>query len=311
LGLTHHLLEAPDGVRIHAVSTGEADGRPIVLVHGFSASWQAWSHQLADERLTARHRLVALDLRGHGGSQGATGALDERGRPLPPLAEEDVLDETFEGGSRLWANDVDAVVGGLGLAEALLVGWSYGGVVVQGTIHARGLGPGERALLLSTTPVLLLPGMPGSEDGALPRDDGMSAFMRVTPDNDERTVVQGLTDFVDLCFADGTERAPLPPDELLGIVGFSLATPSSVRLAMLRRVFDYRPVLAALPAEERARITAVTPQGDRLFHAEVQNRLWADAGIANLEVPLEGHGYMWRNPAAFGDLLVDEHTFGR
>ena len=74
---------------------------------------------------------------------------------------------------------------------------------------------------------------------------------------------------------------------------------------MLRRVFDYRPVLTVLPAETKTRITAVTPQGDRLFHADVQNRLWAEAGIANVEVPLEGHGYMWRNPAEFNALLAD------
>ena len=50
------------------------------------------------------------------------------------------------------------------------MGWSYGGVVVQGYIHAHGgLSAGERVLLLSTTPVLILPGMPGSDLGVLPR----------------------------------------------------------------------------------------------------------------------------------------------
>jgi pimeloyl-ACP methyl ester carboxylesterase len=252
VGLTHHLVDAPDGVRIHAVSAGNPSGRPIVLVHGFSASWQAWTHQLADAGLRARHRLVAIDLRGHGGSQGAIGALGADGAPLGRLDEGRILDETFEGGSRLWANDVDAVVTGLELEEPVLVGWSYGGVVVQGYVHAHGgLGAASRALLLSTTPVLILPGMPESENGVLPRDEGLAAFMRVTPDNDERTVVEGITDFVALCLADGTGRGPLAPDELLGAVGFSLSTPSEVRLAMLRRVFDYRALLSALPAGER------------------------------------------------------------
>jgi pimeloyl-ACP methyl ester carboxylesterase len=292
-------------VRIHAVETGNPSGRPILFVHGFSASWQAWTRQLTDESLRTRYRLVAIDLRGHGGSQGAVGALDSEGRPLGALSDERLVDETFEGGSRLWANDVEAAIDALGLSGTTLVGWSYGGVVVQGYIHAHGgLGQGDRALLLSTTPVLLLPGMPESERGILPRDEGLAAFMRVTPDNDDRTVVQGVTDFVELCLADETERPPLDSPELLGAVGFSLATPSDVRLAMLKRVFDYRPVLAGLADEARARIRAVTPQGDRLFHAPVQNRLWADSGIENVEVPHEGHGYMWRNPTEFNRLLA-------
>ena len=306
MAMTHHLVETADGVHIHAVSTGNPSGRPIVFVHGFSASWQAWMHQLADPALQQRFRLVAIDLRGHGSSEGATGALDSNGRPLAALPETRLVDETFEGGSRLWANDVDAAVIGLGLTEPVLVGWSYGGVVVQGYIHAHGgLGPGERALLLSTTPVLILPGMPGSELGVLPRDAGLAAFGRVTPDNDGRAVVEGVADFVELCLADETDRLPVGADELLGAVGFSLYTPAGVRLAMLRRVFDYRPVLRGLGAEAKARITAITPQGDRLFHASVQNRLWAEAGIANVEVPLEGHGYMWRNPAEFNARLTE------
>ena len=303
--LTHHVVVTDDGVRIHAVSAGNPSARPIVFVHGFSASWKAWQHQLTDPALTERHRLVAIDLRGHGDSEGAIGALDPAGQRLPSLSAAHILDETFSGGSNLWANDVDAVISGFGLSEPVLVGWSYGGVVVQGYIHAHGgLRAGERVVLLSTTPVLILPGMPESERGVLPRDDGLAAFMRVTPDNDDRTVVGGMTDFVALCLADDTGRSPLTSAELLGAVGFSLATPSEVRLAMLQRVFDYRPILAGLPDEARERVTAVTPQGDRLFHAQVQNRLWAEAGVANVEVPLEGHGYMWRNPADFNARLV-------
>ena len=50
--------------------------------------------------------------------------------------------------------------------------------------------------------------------------------------------------------------------------------------------------------------SAPSSQGDRLFHAPVQNRLWAEAGVTNLEIPLEGHGYMWRNPAEFDARLA-------
>jgi non-heme chloroperoxidase len=53
------------GTSLHLVETGNARGRPILFIHGFSQCWLAWSRQLTSE-LAARHRLVAMDMRGHG-----------------------------------------------------------------------------------------------------------------------------------------------------------------------------------------------------------------------------------------------------
>lgn len=54
---------ADDGERIHVHIAGE--GRPIVLLHGWTASHQEWFPFL--EALTARHRVYRWDARGHGG----------------------------------------------------------------------------------------------------------------------------------------------------------------------------------------------------------------------------------------------------
>src|SRR5581483_4009099 len=51
-----------DGARVHYRDTGS--GPPIVLVHGSNASlftWEGWT-----ERLAPSHRVIALDMPGHG-----------------------------------------------------------------------------------------------------------------------------------------------------------------------------------------------------------------------------------------------------
>ena len=51
-----------DGLRYHLAEWGE--GPPLVLLHGFTGSAAAWG-DLAP-RLAARHRVIAIDLPGHG-----------------------------------------------------------------------------------------------------------------------------------------------------------------------------------------------------------------------------------------------------
>lgn len=93
-----------DGVAIWYQEAGE--GRPLVLVHGITESAEMWAPLVAD--LAADHRVVALDLRGHGRSS--------RAQPYDTV--------TF-------ATDVHELLDGLGIGgEAVLVGHSLGGVVV-------------------------------------------------------------------------------------------------------------------------------------------------------------------------------------
>src|SRR6266536_2839847 len=81
------------GVQLHVVETGNPRGRPIVFIHGISQCWLAWSRQISSD-LADDYRLVAMDLRGHG--------LSEKPR------------EGYND-SRLWADDVSAVIRALSL----------------------------------------------------------------------------------------------------------------------------------------------------------------------------------------------------
>jgi len=101
--LVHHDVGVEDGATIHVVERGS--GPALLLLHGMMLSSDIWVHQLTD--LAARHRVVAVDLRGHGRSTS---------------------------GSRPWnietmADDVRAVVDALDLRGCLLVGHSMGGIV--------------------------------------------------------------------------------------------------------------------------------------------------------------------------------------
>ncbi len=62
--LVHHDVATSDGGVIHAVELGE--GPPIVLVHGVTLSDAVWVRQFA--ALAGRHRVIAIDQRGHGPS---------------------------------------------------------------------------------------------------------------------------------------------------------------------------------------------------------------------------------------------------
>ena len=90
--------------RFHVV---EAGGGPlVVLLHGFPTFWWTWRHQLRS-LAAAGYRVVAMDLRGYGGSDHTPHGYD----PLTLAA------------------DVAGVVRTLGEPSAVVVGQGWGGVV--------------------------------------------------------------------------------------------------------------------------------------------------------------------------------------
>lgn len=105
--VVHHRVDTDDGGIVHVVERGA--GRPIVLVHGIQLAAEVWSQQLAT--LGEHHRVVAVDLRGHG--QSVPGS------------------DGFRGGIGRLARDVVQVIEALGIEGALLVGHSLGGMAAM------------------------------------------------------------------------------------------------------------------------------------------------------------------------------------
>jgi len=95
---------AGDGTAIAFEVAGS--GPDLVLVHGITESRRSWDPLIV--RLSREHRVVALDLRGHGAS--------ERRAPYDALT---------------MAADLAAVVETAGASAPMLVGHSLGGVVVS------------------------------------------------------------------------------------------------------------------------------------------------------------------------------------
>ena len=129
--MIRHQFKTQDLVTLNAVETGNPSGQAILFVHGLSQSWRSWMRQFADPRLRERFRLVALDLRGHGESQGAIGAIDQEGKPLASLCDAQYNDGNVETTSYSWAYDLDAAIEALHLDRPLLIGWSAGAWVIQ------------------------------------------------------------------------------------------------------------------------------------------------------------------------------------
>ena len=93
------------GVSIDYFAAGA--GRPLVLVHGITESRRTWDPLVAP-LLAAGYRVIAVDLRGHGGSS--------------RMAPYDLA---------TMAGDLGAVLDAEGVHDALLVGHSLGGAVVS------------------------------------------------------------------------------------------------------------------------------------------------------------------------------------
>ena len=118
-------VRAPDGTRLAVYEWGNPSGPEVVLVHGFAQAHLCFQPQFTSA-LAQRFRLVAYDLRGHGASE----------QPLDPAAYR---------GSRVWADDLAAVLAAKRLARPVLVGWSMGGrvirqyLMVHGDVHIAGI----------------------------------------------------------------------------------------------------------------------------------------------------------------------------
>ncbi|MBX7265027.1 alpha/beta hydrolase [Micromonospora sp. Llam7] len=97
-----------NGARLACDETGT--GSPVVLLHAGIADRRMWREQI--DVLAARHRVVAVDLRGYGESE----------LPTTAFAHHD---------------DVAGLLDALGLARAALVGCSFGGAVAIDTALAH------------------------------------------------------------------------------------------------------------------------------------------------------------------------------
>ena len=264
--MTTHRITGGGGTTLHVVETGNPQGRPILFIHGFSQCSLAWSRQLASD-LTDNHRLVAMDLRGHGQSDKPHDAY---------------------GDSKLWADDVHAVVQSLQLQQPILCGWSYGPLVILDYVRHYGEAAiggmhfvggisklGSDAALSVLTPEFL---------AAVPA--------LLSTDAEEST--GALQSLVDSCFGPHVSTV-----ERCQMIGYNVSVPPRVRQGMFARVLDNDDLLPTIrkpvllthgTAEEIVKPLAAEQHKAAMPHAE-------------LHTPNAGHAPFWTHAADFNQRL--------
>lgn len=133
--LEFSVVEGGGNIPLNVVEAGSVNGPEILFIHGVSQSYLSWSPQLTAEALQ-KYRMVAFDLRGHGNS-------------AKPWMSEDYDD------SKIWAEDVAAVIAAKGLMNPIIVAWSYGGIVVMDYIRHYGTSGIAAINLVANTAALI------------------------------------------------------------------------------------------------------------------------------------------------------------
>jgi len=263
------MIAGGGGTRLHLVEAGDPAGIPILFLHGFSQSWLTWSRQLESD-LTTRFRLFALDLRGHGLSAKPRGAYAD---------------------SRVWADDVHAVITSAGLDHPVLCGWSYGPLVILD--YLRHYGEGEIRGVNFVGGVTKL----GSEEAASVLT---AEFLQLLPgffSTETEEAMNALDGLLRLCFA-----RPLSTAERYLMLGYNLSVPAHVRQSLFSRVLDNDDLLPKL----RKPVLISHGSEDAVVRRAVLDRQMCLIGHAQVEVvPGAGHACFWDEADTYNRSLQD------
>ncbi|BDH55579.1 alpha/beta hydrolase [Tsukamurella sp. PLM1] len=206
-------------------AAGAGDAAPakpaFLLVHGWSASSDSWGAPLIDALTAAGHRVVAVDNRGHG-------------RSSVPVSDHPYSSECF-------ADDLAVVRRDLGLQEVILVGWSYGGLIIADHLATHGT-DGVRAVGL----IGAITSIGGSKEaGPFPggvTGESMNAALPAALSAHPGKAITALAKLRMLPHGfDQDALGPVAQQQF----GIALSTPPAVRGGLFRRTVDHDGDLAA------------------------------------------------------------------
>ena len=266
--MKHHTITGGGGTRLHLVEAGNSQGPAILFIHGISQCWLQWSRQL-DSSLAQNHRLVAMDMRGHGQSE----------RPREGY-----------GDSRLWADDVDAAIRQLELDQPILCGWSYGPLVILDYVRHHGEERIGGIHLVGAVTKL------GNEDAVSVLSSEFLSLVPLLFSQDAEESVRGLEELLHLCFA----REPSPA-ELYCMLGYSVSVPPFVRQALFSRVLDNDDLLPTI----RRPVLITHGAFDAIVRRDAVEQHRAAIRHAQVDVtPSAGHAPFWDDAPSFNARLA-------
>jgi non-heme chloroperoxidase len=262
-----HTVKGGGGVPLHVVETGNATGRSILFIHGFSQCWLSWSRQLSSD-LADDHRLVAMDMRGHG---------------LSDKPREGYTD------SKLWADDVNAVIQTLRLDHPILCGWSYGPLVILDYLRHYGEDSVGGVHFVGAITKL------GSEQAMSVLT---SEFLNLVPGffaTDVEESARSLASLLRMCFVKQPSAA-----ELYQMMGYNLSVPPYVRQALFSRSFDNDDLLAKV----RRPVLITHGADDAIVKPAIVEQHKASAAHAQIHsMANTGHAPFWEDAANFNRRL--------
>lgn len=204
-----------DGTSLAYRVTGPDGARPLVLLHGWAQSMNCWGPQVLDA-LAQRYRVIAVDLRGHGYSG------------VPDAGYDD---------PKNWAGDVAAVLAAEGIeSDAVLLGWSYGGLVIADYLAQHGTDAVAGIVLVGAI-TSIGRGQKGGRVGTAMREAMPAALSE-----DPREAIRALGSF-GTALTGAAEGVGAASQALFGT---SLSTPPRVRAALFGREIGHDDLLAAL-----------------------------------------------------------------
>ncbi|MBY6539648.1 alpha/beta hydrolase [Rhodococcus sp. BP-349] len=204
-----------DGTSLVYRVTGDVSARPLVLLHGWAQTGACWGDDLLSD-LAERYRVIAVDLRGHGMSGAPADGYDR---------------------SALWAGDVHAVLEQEGIRSgAVLLGWSYGGLVLCDYLSVYGTGAVAGVVFVAAI-TAIGPDRPGGAVGT-----AMRAAIPGAMSEDSRVAIRALASFGNALTGPGAGHGAAAQ----ALFGASLATRPRVRSAVFRRDVGHDETLVAL-----------------------------------------------------------------
>jgi pimeloyl-ACP methyl ester carboxylesterase len=197
-------IEGAGGTKLFVEELGDPARPAILWIHGFTQSRLCWDRQF-DSQLAAQFHLVRFDCRGHG--------LSDKPEDITAYQQ-----------SKVWADDLNAIITTLQLKRPVLCGWSYGGVIISDYIRYYGEQNLAGLILIAATTEL-----GGKENSSRLSPEFVQLFSGLTSTDFSigSQALQQLTDII--------THQPLDPHDFHLFLGISAVTTPITRQGMFKR----------------------------------------------------------------------------